>query len=337
MLEYIEHLSNICSPSGDEGKVRNYIASVVRPYVDDLYTDTIGNLYAEKHGGKRRILLDAHMDEVGVIITDYRADGTLDYTAHLSIDPRLALGKTLAVGPHEIPGVFRLKHEYRKPAADEYLGHDKLCIDVGSSSREETEKAVSLGDYACFPTKWRRMSENMMAGKALDDRIGCAIIMELLKNDYPCDLYAVFSVQEETGVRGATTAVMNVQPDAALVFEAPAANDVGLSSTGVQVVCALGKGPVVTYMDNFTIVNEKLFSLILRTAEENGIPYQLRNGVRGGTNAYPIQTAFAGCEVGILSVPSRYIHSPRAFEVIDDAINTYKLADALLRKAMRDE
>lgn len=337
MLEYIEQLSNICSASGDEGKVRRYIASVVKPYVDELYTDTIGNLYAVKHGGERKIMLDAHMDEVGVVITDYRDDGTLDYTAHLSIDPRLALGKTLAVGPNELPGVFRLKHEYRNPAEGEYLGHDKLCIDIGSTSREETEKAVSLGDYACFNTKWRRMGENMMAGKAFDDRIGCAVIMELLKNDYPCDLYAVFSVQEETGVRGTTAAVMNIQPDAAIVFEGPAANDVGLSSTGVQVVCTLGKGPIVTYMDNFTIVNEKLFSLIRKTAEENGIPYQLRNGVKGGTNAYPIQTSFAGCEVGVLSVPSRYIHSPCAFENIDDYINTYKLADALLRKAMRDE
>ena len=125
MLEYIEHLSNICGPSGDEGKVRSYIASVVRPYVDELYTDAIGNLYAVKHGGERRILLDAHMDEVGVIITDYRADGTLDYTAHLSIDPRLALGKTLAVGPHEIPGVFRLKHEYRNLLPHEVAAHER--------------------------------------------------------------------------------------------------------------------------------------------------------------------------------------------------------------------
>lgn len=337
MLEVIEQLSNICSASGDEGRVRSYIASVVRPYVDELYTDTIGNLIAVKHGGGRKIMLDAHMDEVGVIITEIRADGTLNYTAHLSIDPRLALGKTVAIGPKGITGVFRLKHEYRYPAAGEFLGHDKLCIDIGATSREEAEKYVSLGDYACFNTKWRRMGENLMAGKAFDDRIGCAIMMELLKNDYPCELYAVFSVQEETGLRGATTAVMNIQPDAGIAFEGPAANDVGLSSTGVQVVCALGKGPIVTYMDNFTIVNEKLFHLIRKTAQENGIPYQLRNGVKGGTNAYPMQTSFAGCEVGVLSVPSRYIHSPCAFENIDDYINTYRLADALLRKAMRDE
>ena len=337
MLEYIEHLSNLCGASGDEGRVREYIASVVKPYVDELYTDVSGSLIAVKHGGKRRIMLDAHMDEVGMVISEYRGDGTLNYITHLGVDPRVALGKRVAVGPGGIPGVIRLKHENRFPGAGEYLGHEKLCIDIGASSREEAEKLVSLGDYACFKTTWKRLGENLMAGKAFDDRIGCAILMELIKNDYPCDLYAVFSVQEETGLFGATAAVQHIKPDAGLAFEGPASNDMDIASTGVQCVCAVGKGPVVTYMDYFTIVNEKLFRLITETAEENHIPYQLRNGTKGGTNAYPMQTCFSGSFTGVLSVPSRYIHSPCAIECIDDYINTYRLADALLRKALYAE
>ena len=310
MLEYIEQLSNICSASGDEGKVRSYIASVIKPYVDELYTDTIGNLYAVKHGGERKIMLDAHMDEVGVVITDYRDDGTLDYTAHLSIDPRLALGKTLAVGPNELPGVFRLKHEYRNPAEGEYLGHDKLCIDVGSSSREETEKVVSLGDYACFNTKWRRMGENMMAGKAFDDRIGCAIMMELLKNDYPCDLYAVFSVQEETGGDGAVTGGYNITADECISVDVSFANAPDMPSKKCG---KLGKGsmigvaPVLDYA-----MSVKLQSI----ANEKDIPYQLELiGDSTGTNADHIAVSKGGVKTALVSIPQRNMHT--GVEIID--------------------
>lgn len=334
MLEYIEKLSNICGASGDEGKVRAYIASVVKPYVDELYTDVSGNLVAVKHGGNRKIMLDAHMDEVGMIISEIRDDGTLNYMTHLGIDPRLCPGKRVAIGPNGLNGVIRLKNEYRFPAAGEYLGHERLCIDIGTSSKKEAEKYVAPGDYACFKTEWSRLGEGLMKGKAFDDRIGCAIMMELLKNDYPCDLYAVFSVQEETGAFGAAAAVYNIHPDAAIVFEGPASNDLDIGATGVQCVCRLGAGPVVTYMDYFTIVNEKFLRLVTETAKENNIPYQLRNGIKGGTNAYSIQTTFDGSFVGILSVPSRFIHSPCAIECVDDYINTYKLADALLRKAL---
>ena len=338
MLEHIEKLCNLSGPSGDEGRVREYIASVVRPYVDELYSDDLGSLYAVKHGGgNRKIMLDAHMDEVAVIVTEIRPDGTLNYQTHLGVDARLVLGKKVSVGPDCVPGVFRLKHEKRYPAANEYLGHEKLCIDIGASSREEAEKHVEIGDFACFSSTWERLGDNLMTGKAFDDRIGCAVIIELLKNDYPCELYAVFSVQEETGLRGATAAVRRIHPDAGIVFEGPAANDLDIGSTGVQTVCALGRGPIVTYMDNFTVVNEKFFNFIRRTAEENNIPYQLRNGVKGGTDAFALQTSFSGAEACVISVPSRYIHSPRSIENVDDFANTVKLADALLRKALYED
>lgn len=337
MLEYIEKLSNLSGPSGDEGRIREYIASEIRPYVDELYSDPLGSLYAVKHGGTRKVMLDAHMDEVSVIVTEIRSDGTMNYQTHLGLDARLMLGKKAAVGPNSVPGVFRLKNENRYPEEGEYLGHTKLCIDIGASSKEEAEKFVSVGDYACFSSTWERLGDKLMTGKAFDDRIGCAVVMELLKNDYPCDLYAVFSVQEETGLRGATAAVRRIRPDAGIVFEGPAANDLDIGATGVQTVCALGKGPIVTYMDNFTVVNEKFFNFIRRTAEENNIPYQLRNGVKGGTDAFALQTQFSGADACVISVPSRYIHSPRSIENIEDFENTVRLADALLRKALKDE
>ena len=337
MLEHLENLCNLSGPSGDEGRVVEYIASVVRPYVDELYTDALGTLYAVKHRGERKVMLDAHTDEIAVIVTEIRPDGTMNYQTHLGNDPRMLLGKTVAVGPNCIPGIFRTKHENRYPGKDEYLGHDKLCIDIGTVSREETEKYVSIGDYACFSAQFERHGDKLITGKAFDDRCGCAIIMELLKNDYPCDLYAVFSVQEEIGLRGATAAVQKIRPELGIAFEGPAANDLDIGATGVQTVCALGKGPVVTYMDNFTVVNEKFFNFIRSTAEENDIPYQLRNGVKGGTNGYAIQTTYTGAQTCVLSVPCRYIHSPRSIANIDDIINTYKLADALLRKALYED
>jgi len=336
MLEYIEKLSDLSGPSGAEHKVAAYIASVVRPYVDEVYTDTLGTLHAVKRRGKRKVMLDAHTDEIAVIVTEIRQDGTLNYHTHLGNDPRILLGKTVSVGPNCIPGVFRLKNENRYPRNDEYLGHDKLCIDIGTSSREAAEKYVTIGDYACFSTKLERRGD-LIAGKAFDDRCGCAIIMEMLKNDYPCELHAVFTVQEEIGIRGSTAAVQTIQPDMAIAFEGTACNDLELGATGVQTICAMGNGPIVSFMDNFTIVNEKLFNFIRKTAEEENIPYQLRNGVKGGTDAFPIQTAFAGTAACVFSVPCRYIHSPRSIAKTEDFINTYKLADALLRKALYED
>ena len=338
MLENMKKLSELYGPSGDESKVVRYIASVVRPYVDELYTDALGTLYAVKHGGgKRRVMLDAHVDEIAVIVTEIRPDGTMNYSTHLGNDPRMLLGKAVLVGANGIPGIFRVKNENRYPASDEYLGHDKLCIDIGTTSKEETEKYVSVGDYACFKASFESYDDKLITGKAFDDRVGCAVIMELLKNDYPCDLYAVFSVQEEIGLRGATAAVQNVRPDFGIAFEGPAANDLDIGATGVQTVCAIGEGPIVTYMDNFTVVTEKLFNSVQDVAKENNIPYQLRNGVKGGTNAYAIQTTFTGAETYVISTPCRYIHSPRSIADINDVINTYKLADALLRKALYED
>lgn len=337
MLEYLEKLSELSGPSGDESRVVEYIASVVRPYVDELYTDELGTLYAVKHRGERRVMLDAHTDEIAVIVTEIREDGTMNYQTHLGNDPRMQLGKTVAVGAKCIPGVIRTKNECRYTGKDEYLGHEKLCIDIGTTSREETEKYVTIGDYACFATNSERLGDKFVTGKAYDDRCGCAIIMELLKNDYPCDLYASFSVQEEMGLRGAISSVQRIRPEFGIAFEGTGCNDLDIGDTGVQTVCALEKGPVVTYMDNFTVINEKFFNSIKKTAEENNIPYQLRNGVRGGTDGHTIQTTYAGAKTCVLSVPCRYIHSPRSITTIDDFINTYKLADALLRKALYED
>ena len=327
MLEYLEKLSELSGPSGDESRVVEYIASVVRPYVDELYTDELGTLYAVKHRGERRVMLDAHTDEIAVIVTEIRQDGTLNYHTHLGNDPRILLGKTVSVGPNCIPGVFRLKNENRYPRNDEYLGHDKLCIDIGTSSREAAEKYVTIGDYACFSTKLERRGD-LIAGKAFDDRCGCAIIMEMLKNDYPCELHAVFTVQEEIGTRGATAAAYSVKPDMALVLETTTACDIA-GVEGEKKVCELSKGAVVSYMDRSTIYDRELYKLAFDTARELDIPCQTKTKVAGGTDAGSYTRTAGGTKVTGIAVPTRYIHSASCVAKKCDIEATEKLVYAV--------
>ena len=175
-----------------------------------------------------------------------------------------------------------------------------------------------------------------MKAKALDDRVGCAIALELLKNSYDCDFYAVFTVQEELGLRGAQAAVYNVKPEVALILEGTTANDMP-EAEGHQHVTKVGAGPAISFMDGGTIVRPKMFEALKRTAEEAGIPFQIRQGTRGGTDAGAIHKALSGCIAGGISVPCRYIHSPNSVASIRDFENAYKLADSFLKTKKFDE
>ena len=176
----------------------------------------------------------------------------------------------------------------------------------------------------------------MIAAPAVDDRVGCAIALELLKNTYACDFYAVFTVQEELGLRGAQAAVYNVKPDVAIALEGTTANDMP-QAEGHEHVTKVGGGPAISFMDGATIVKPKMFEALKRAAKEAGIPFQLRQGTRGGTDAGAIHKALSGCIAGGISVPCRYIHSPSSIASIRDFENAYRLADSFLKTKKFDE
>lgn len=338
MLRRLEELCNINGVSGDEGRVRKYIKEYAKAYSDDIKTDSMGNLYVHKKGkGKRKLLIAAHMDEVGMIVRGVTEQGLLAYDQS-GIDPRVAVSKRVAVGKDEVPGVIGAKAIHLQ-TDDEFksaLKHSQLYIDIGAKDKDDALKYVKLGDYVSFITKFEKFGDNMIKSKALDDRVGCAVACELMKHDYDCDITYVFTVQEEVGCRGANAAVFNVQPELALILEGTTANDMP-KMKGHEHVTKVGEGPAVSFMDRGTIVRPEMFNALKETARENNIPFQMRQGTAGGTDGGVIHKGAAGCISGGVSLPCRYIHSPMCVASIKDFENMFALLDAFLDKKKFEE
>lgn len=337
MLGRLEQLTNIYGVSGDEGRVRKYLKGAL----DDMglahKTDAMGNLIVHKAGKGRRVMVCAHMDEVGMIVRGVLENGLLAYEA-AGLDPRVVISKRVAVGRDDVPGVIGAKaiHLQNREEFKRALAHDELYVDIGAKDRADALKYVNPGDRICFTTKFERLGEDIVKAKALDDRVGCAILLELLKNGYECDLWAVFTVQEELGLRGAKAAVWTAAPDVALVLEGTTANDMPKAKEH-EYVTRMGHGPAVTFMDGGTVARPRMFKALQQTAKEAGIPYQFRQGSRGGTDGGAINKALDGCVVGGISVGCRYIHSPASLASVSDIQNAYRLAHAFLQTKKFDE
>lgn len=327
----LPELSELRGASGDEGAVRRFIKEKVKPLCGEVFTDTMGNLYAHKQKeGRPRVLLTAHMDEVAMLITKIRDDGELEYD-YAGIDCRVMPGRRVVIGENAVMGVIGTKPIHLQ-SEEEYASsvkHKDLTIDIGAKDKEDAAKYVSVGDYACFTTKFEEFGEGLFTGKALDDRVGCAVLIELLKGDYDLDLFAAFTVQEEAGVRGANLAADHVHPQLALNFEGTTANDMP-EAKGHETVTKVGFGPALTFMDRGTIVPARVFDALKNAANKAGIPYQLRCGTNGMTDIGRIHTDVGGCLSGGISVPCRYIHSAQSVASQEDLLNTIRLADSFL-------
>ncbi|MBQ2817254.1 MAG: M42 family peptidase [Clostridia bacterium] len=323
-------LSEIYGVSGDEGRVRAFIKKELAPYADEMHTDRMGNLIVHKKGEGKKIMLDAHMDEVGLLVLGIREDGLLAITGN-SMDPRVLVSKRVVVGPDLVPGVIGAKAIHLQSAADREsaLKVSQLYVDIGAKDKEDAMSCVSVGDHICFTTKFSDFGEGLFKGKALDDRIGCALVMKLMMNNYDCDLYGVFTVQEEVGIRGAQAAAFSVQPDIAIAFEGTTANDID-PKCDIGHVTKVGYGPAISFMDGGNITRPQMFKALVSSAKEAGIKYQLRQGTRGRTDAGMAALAASGCFAGGISVPTRYIHSPVSIASWDDFNAAYALADHFL-------
>lgn len=337
MLGLIEKLTNLNGVSGDEGRVRRFIKAELAPLGLEMKTDTMGNLIVHKPGKGRRVMLAAHMDEVGMIVTYITDTGMLAYNQR-GLDPRVVVSKRVVVGDDEVPGVIGAKaiHLQSRDELKRALPHSELYVDIGAKDKDDALKYVKPGDHVSFTTKFAMIGDGLVKAKALDDRVGCAIIMKLLQNSYGCDLYAVFTVQEELGLRGAMAAAYSVEPEVALVLEGTTCNDMP-DAKEHQYVTRVGSGPVITFMDGGTIVRRKMFEAEKQTATEAGIPWQLKKATTGGTDAGAIHKTRAGCVTGGISVPCRYIHSPASIAAVSDIENSYRLADAFLKTKKFDE
>lgn len=332
-FKLLEKLCNVIAVSGDESEVRKIVLDEIKDYADDVRVDALGSVLATRlgRGAKRvKVMLDAHMDEVGLMIVAEDGEGIYRFEEIGGIDPRHLVGKQVYVGKERAPGVIGGKPIHLMEAGERTrkVPIDALRIDLGLAGK------AKVGDRAGFATKFRRVGPSIMA-KALDNRIGVATLIELFKRaPSNIDLCAAFTVQEEIGLRGAKVAAQYFNPDLAIAIDSTPANDLpnfdGNENTTYNT--KLGLGPAIYVADGSTLHDPRLVRFLQTVAASAKIPYQLRQPGGGGTDSAAIQRALAGIPTVSVSVPHRYTHSPVSLSRVDDWKHTLNLLHAALRK-----
>lgn len=322
MRSELFELCRLSGVSGDEDRVREYIRHKAAPYADSMRTDAMGNLIVFKKGAKstgNKLLIAAHMDEVGIIVTRITDDGFLKFDFVGGVDRRVAIGKPVVIGENNIPGIIGLKaiHLVKRDEMKKTPKTDALYIDIGAKNKEEALKLVQPGTYGCFVGEPEEFGNGLLKAKAIDDRAGCAIMLSLLKQELPMDVTFAFTVQEEVGTRGAFGAAFSVTPEIGLVLETTTAANLPDVEPHRQ-VCAPGKGPVISYMDGGTIYDRPLFEKLRDLAEANDIPWQTKEYIAGGNDARTIQRSKAGVRVAAISAAVRYLHAPASVGCMAD-------------------
>jgi tetrahedral aminopeptidase len=337
-INLLERLSNACAVSGDEGPIRKIILEQVEAHADEIKVDALGNMLVtclgtsdgKKRAGKRlRVMLAAHMDEIGLMLTHDEGDGIYRFDAVGGIDERILAGKAIYVGKELLPGVIGVKpvHLADKEERERKLTVDNLRVDVGPVSGR-----AKVGDRATFATRFTRLGQSLL-GKAMDDRLGVATLIELVKHaPENIDLLAAFTVQEEVGLRGAQVAAYALNPDMAIALDSTPAYDLPMEDGEENTMynTRLGGGPAIYIADGATLSDPRLISHLVKTAEKHGLPYQFRQPGAGGTDAGAIHKQRGGIPSVSVSVPGRYAHTPATLVRLDDWRNTLALVHAAL-------
>lgn len=328
-------LKTLCELNGTSGReeaVREFLIAHLPK--DASYTvDALGNLIVEKRGANRaknKVMLASHMDEVGLIITYITEDGFLRFACVGGIDSRTLFGKAVKVGEQGVSGVIGGKavHQLTKDEKNTVPEAEDLLIDIGARTKAEAESLVSLGDNAYFDSEYIEFGDGFVKSKAIDDRAGNLIMLEMLQSDLPYDMTFCFTVQEEIGTRGAAAVTDTVAPDYAIVLESTTASDLP-DVSGYRQVCKTGGGAVVGFMDRGTVYDKSLYDLAFRLAKENDIPCQTKTMVAGGNDASAIHKAAGGVKTVAVSVPCRYIHSASCVAKKEDIDSVARLARVL--------
>ncbi len=335
MKELLKELCTLDGVAGYEEEVRKAIEKRIAPHVSEMTVDPLGNLIVFKQGAKKRerpVLLCAHMDEVGFLVRGITDDGMIRLAAAGGIDPRVLIGRRMKVGPQKVPGVISLKAihlttpEERKTAP----GLHQLYIDIGAQSKAEVEKLVQIGDPAFFDSAFYEMGDRCVKGKAIDDRVGCAVLIKLIESDLPYDTHFVFSVGEEVG-RGSIVAAQRLNAAACCIVEGTTAADM----PDVPKHCrstSQREGAVVSIMDKGTVYNRELYRRITAEADRQGVRWQYRKSANGGTDAGSIHKANAGCLAFGLAAPTRYIHCACNMVHLPDVEEVEKMARIFIQE-----
>ncbi|MCF6278539.1 MAG: M20/M25/M40 family metallo-hydrolase, partial [Anaerolineales bacterium] len=331
-LKLLENLTNAVAVSGDESEIRRIVRAEIESVADRIKIDAMGNLLATKRGkGKNalNVMLAAHMDEIGFMLVNDAGDGLYQFETLGGIDSRQLVGKVVQIGRDHIYGVIGAApvHLITADEGKRKLPVSALRIDVGPGKPN-----VKAGDRATFATKFQRIGSSIRA-KALDDRLGVAILIELLKNaPTNINLMAAFTVQEEVGLRGAKTAAHSLDPDLAFVIDSTPAYDLPThdDSENIRYNTRLGHGPAIYTMDGRTLSDPRLIALLTQIGDEKKILYQFRQPGGGGTDAGAIHLSRAGIPTVSISVPGRYAHTAMGLCRIKDWENTLNLLHATL-------
>ena len=302
-MELLKKLVSTIAPSGHENYIHNIISDEIRSYVDEITTDALGNLIAHKKGNGKRIMLAAHADEIGIIVTYIEENGTLRFQNIGGVRPLYALASRVRFtnGVHGVV-FYDMKKDIEK------LSFDDMYIDIGAKNKKEAEELVSIGSVAGFVGDFFEQGE-IVVSKSLDNRSGCYVLIEALKRakENENDIYAVFTSQEELGVRGATSSAYSANPDIALAIDVTHTGDM-IGAVPMEVV--LGGGAALKIKDNRSISSPFVVDILKELATENAIPYQLEVLTRGGTDAGAIHMTRGGVKTATLSIPTRFMHSP---------------------------
>ena len=332
MLELLERLCNLDGTSGAEDSVRDFIISQIDGFCE-YKTDNLGNIIAFKKGKntpERKLMIDAHMDEVGFIITNITADGFLKFSVVGGIEISALMFRNVKI-EDKINGVIGGKpiHLLSASARKKMPETDSLYIDIGAKSKEEAELYVSVGDCGVICGDFCKNGDNIIS-KALDDRIGCALLIKLIREESEYDFYASFSVQEEIGCRGAKVSAYAINPDSAIILEGTTAADISGTSDDKK-VCKLGGGVAVSFMDKGTVYDREYYNI----AMDSGIKCQPKAFVSGGNNSAAVHLSREGVRTIALSSPCRYIHTSSSVVSISDIENMYNLAKYMIKEILK--
>ena len=328
-MQLLENILTAYGPSGREGRVADVIRAALEGHVDELYTDVMGSLIAVKKGDGtgKRIMSSAHMDHIGLAVVDADKHGFVRVCNIGGIRAAKMVSGHVVFG-NGVRGVVGADEKVKGE-----LQVSDLYIDIGAETKEEALSMVALGDVCVMAPRVTRLGENRLASPAMDDRIACyvqAAAMLALPENIKNDVYAVFSVQEEVGLRGATTAAYHVNPDLGIAVDVTGVGDVPKVATKVPV--ELGKGAAVKIMDRSLICTPSVVQMMEKLAEENGVAYQREVLPYGGTDAGAIQRTRGGVPSGAISIPCRYIHSEAETVDLRDVQAALDLLEACIRK-----
>ncbi len=332
----LKELCELFGPSGWEDEVRNFILSRIK--ADEIIVDSMGNIIAHKIGGGKKVMVAAHMDEVGFIVSGFTDEGFVKFKTVGGILTTVLVSKKVLLGEKRVPGVISAKavHLQKRDEREKLIPMSELYIDIGAKDKDEAKSLLNLGDYGIFAGEYTEFGDGLVKSKALDDRVGCATVLGLMEQEYRNDMYYVFTVQEEVGLRGAIIAANRIRPDYALVIEGTTCSDV-YGTKPHETVTNLGGGAVMTAMDRAAVSDRRYFEMIKNVAERENIPLQIKRTSMGGTDAGSIQRSGGGVKTAVLAVPCRYIHSPVSVMSKNDFDSVGRLSAAVLNELERSD